>query len=225
MITCFFGVPRVGKNTLLTMIALQELKKMKQGKSKYKHIYTDFFVEGCEFIDYRVFKHWKMYDSLVLIEEMGLDADGREHKSFTRAERDFFVLHGHIHCDIIYATQDYSNVDKKIRDLTEELWYLSKSCVPVVKHFTFAKRIFRTIAINEHTSELVNGYRFSTFLERIFTKCTKICFRPLYYSKFDSYDEGSLESRPIFESAKWGDKESISVVVAQLNQLEKRKVA
>ena len=165
MITCFFGVPRVGKNTMLTMIAQRELKKMAKGKSKYKHIYTDFYCEGCEQFSFYDFKHFKAYDSLFLSEEMGLDADNRDFKNFPVEIRDWFVLHGHFHCDIIYATQDYSNVDKKIRQLTEELWYLEKSCVPFICEFTTAKRIFRTIAINELTSELIMGYRFSTFLE------------------------------------------------------------
>ena len=203
MITCFFGVPRVGKNTLLTMIAQKELNKMKKGKSRYEHIYTDFYCNGCEQFTYSDFKTYKAYNSLFLIEEMGLDADGRNFKKFSQEERDWFVLHGHMHCDIIYATQDYSNVDKKIRDLTEELWYLRKSCVPLLNRFTFATRIFRTISITELTSELINGYRFSNFLEKLFTPVTKICYRPKYYQFFDSYSEGVLEQRAILSSQEW----------------------
>lgn len=130
MITGLIGVPRVGKNTLLAQIAQFHLKSIEAGLSKYKRIYTDFYCKGCFQFNYSDFKKFKAYDSLFLIEEMGLDADARNFKNFTSEERDFFVLHGHIHCDIIYATQDYSNVDKKIRNLTQELWYLEKSCVP-----------------------------------------------------------------------------------------------
>lgn len=203
MISCYFGVPRVGKNTMLTMMAQRELKRMKRGKSKYKHIYTDFYCEGCEKFSYSDFRKTKAYDSLFLIEEMGLDADNRDFKSFSKAERDWFVLHGHFNCDIIYATQDYSNVDKKIRQLTEELWYLRKSCLPFVRQITTAERIFRTISINEATSELVMGYRFATFTERLFSKCRKLCLRPLYYSNFDSFGEGSLSDRVILTSLPW----------------------
>lgn len=203
MITCFFGVPRVGKNTFLTMLAQRELKKMKKGRSKYKHIYTDFYCEGCEQISYSVLRTHKIYNSLILFEEMGLDADGRNFKNFSKAERDFFVLHGHLYNDIIYATQDYSDVDAKIRRLTQELWYLEKSCVPILRNFTTATRIFRNININEFTSELVVGYRFSKLLEKIFTKVKLICYRPFYYSKFDSHDEGSLKNRPTYAGDVW----------------------
>lgn len=203
MITCLFGVPRVGKNTMLTMIAQRELKKMKFGKSKYKNIYTDFYCEGCKQFKFSDFNDFKAYDSLFLSEEMGLDADNRDYKSFPKGARDWFVLHGHFGCDIIYATQDYSNVDKKIRQLTEELWYLRKSCVPFFCQITSAERIFRTIAINETTSELVMGYRFATLLERLFTKCRKLCLRPLYYSKFDSFGEGSIAPREVLDTLPW----------------------
>ena len=203
MIVCYFGVPRVGKNTFLTMIAQRELKLMEQGKSKYEHIYTDFYCEGCEKFKYSDFRVYKAYNSLFLIEEMGLNADGRKFKDFTPEERDWFALHGHVNCDIIYATHDYSDVDKKIRDKTEELWFLQKSIIPFFRRFTTARRIFRTIDINEHTSELVMGYRFATVIEKLFSSVTKICYRPLYYAKFDSYDEGSLKNRPILESLPW----------------------
>lgn len=215
MITCYFGVPRVGKNTFLTMIAQRELRLMKKGKSKYDHIYTDFYCAGCERFEYSDFRKYKAYNSLFLCEEMGLDADGRNFKNFSKAERDWFVLHGHMHCDIIYATQCYSDVDYKIRKLTEELWYLSKSCVPVLRHFTVATRIFRNIAINEYTSDLVMGYRFSTTLEKLFSRVRLICFRPLWYKYFNSHSEGVLKERSVLHSMTWEE------VLNVLNEKEK----
>lgn len=215
MIVCFFGVPRVGKNTILTKIAQQELRKMKLGLSKYEHIYTDFYCEGCEKFEYKDFKKYKAYNSLFLIQEMGLEADNRNFKGFTVEERNWFVLHGHVHCDIIYATQDYSNVDKKIRDLTEELWYLTKSCVPILRNFTVATRIFRAIAINEMTSELINGYRFSTLLEKLFSRVRMVVYRPKWYKYFDSHSEECLKDREVMYSIKWDD------FIKGLNDVEK----
>ena len=206
MITCFFGVPRVGKNTFLTMIAQRELARIKKGRSIYKHIYTDFYCEGCERIKFDDIGKYKIYDSLLLFEVMGLDADGRAYKTFSNGKRDFLVLHGQFHNDIIYATQDYSNVDKKLRDLTQELWYLEKSCVPFLENWTVATRIFRNININEFTSDLVVGYRFSTLLEKLFTKVRIVCFRPFYYRKFESWNEGSLASREVLQTELWQRK-------------------
>ena len=205
MIVGLFGVPRVGKNTIATMIAQRELKKIKMGITHFEHVYTDFYCEGCEQISWKDFGNYKIKNSVIIFEEMGVDADARDYKKFEQRKRDALVLHGHFFNDVYYCTQNYSNVDKKIRDLTTELWYLEKSCVPFLCEFTVAKRVFRTIAINELTSELVMGYRFATPLEKIFTKCTMICFRPFYYKYFDSYDEGSLADLPEYNGLLWGE--------------------
>ena len=108
------------------------------------------------------------------------------------------VLHRHLGVDIIYSTQNYENVDKKIRDLTSELWYMSKSVVPFFREFTASKRIYRKININEHTSDLVLGYRFCSILESFFASNFELCFRRKYYKYFDSFDELSLTNRPVY---------------------------
>lgn len=216
MITGYFGVPRVGKNTMATKIARKALRQRLYffglvGPKKYDHVYTDFYCEGCEKIDFHVLKEYKMYNSLIIFEEMALDADNRAFKSFDQAIRDYLVLHGHLFNDIIYLTQDYALVDKKIRSLTQELWYLEKSVVPFLSEFTIARRIFRSININEFNGDLVMGYRFCNFIERFFTSNIKICYRRPYYKYFDSHDEGVLASRPVFESMQWTIAEADSI--------------
>lgn len=257
MITCYFGVPGVGKNTMLTKFARREIRRQKLSKifpfiQAYDHVYTDFFVKGAEVFEYDYIKKYKMYNSLILIEEMGINADNRKFKSFTDEERDFYTLHRHIGCDLIYATQDYSKVDAKVRQLTQELWYMSKTVVPIFKHFTSAKRIYRAITINEHLGELTLGYRFCNIIESLFVSNFKLCFRPLYYRYFDSFDEGSLKQRPELVSIPWGSavtdteesnpptssppapkstegragriKSKVGKVLQQLNQLAKKKL-
>lgn len=222
MITCFFGVPGAGKNTLLAKLAVKELRRMKRGKSTYEHVYSDFYVDGCERIDYAKLKEYKIYNSLILFQEMALDADNRKFKSFSDEIRDFFVLHRHLGNDIIYCTQNYDLVDLKIRALTQDLWYMSKSVVPILSHFTIAKRIYRCVNINEHSSELVLGYRFCNLIESFFVSNCKIVFRPFYYKYFDSFEEGSLENRPIYEGEFWNpSKEDKDIaILAQLLNLK-----
>lgn len=203
MITCYFGVPGCGKTTLLTKFAVRELKRMKRGRSVYKHVYTNFYCKGAEVIDYRDLANYKITDSLILLDELAMDADNRKFKTFSDNMRDFFILHRHLGCDIIYATQSYEMVDLKIRQLTAQLWYMSKTVVPVLSMFTSAKKVYRTIAINEHTSELTLGYRFCNLLEAFFASNYKCVFRPRYYKYFDSFDEDVLKSRKEFESYKW----------------------
>ena len=109
MVSCFFGVPGCGKSTLGAFFAIKELKRIKKGKSKYKHIYTNFYVEGTEFIEFDVLKTHKIYDSLIIFDELAMDADNRKFKQFSDKVRDFFILHRHLGNDIIYLTQNYVN--------------------------------------------------------------------------------------------------------------------
>lgn len=206
MIIGYFGVPGSGKSTLLSKFAVKELKRIKSGKSKYKDVYTNFYVAGCKMIDYDNLESMKVYDSLIILDEITLDADNRNFKSFPVGVRDFFILHRHLGCDIIYATQSYELVDKKIRQLTQELWYMSTTVVPFLRNFTMARRIYRTIKINEYTGDLILGYRFCNLLELLFTSNIKTVFRPFYYRFFDSYDEGCLEPREVFDSDTWSDE-------------------
>lgn len=203
MLTCYFGVPGCGKTTLLTKLATKELKRIKKGKSKYKNVATiNFEVNGCSYIKFDDLKTHKFYDTLILVDEITMDADNRNFKSFGSDIRDFIILHRHLGLDIVYATQNYENVDKKIRDLTQELWFMSKTVVPFFDRFTSAKRIYREININEMNSELTLGYRFCNWLEAFFVSNYRLVYRPLYYSSFDSYDELSLKGRPVLDLEK-----------------------
>lgn len=189
MIKCYFGVPGAGKSTIL-------VKEYRKRKKKYKHFYTlNIDIEGCQRITKDILEKYVIYDSLILWDEITMDADNREFKTFSKELRDFFILHRHLGCDIIYATQNFENVDKKVRDLTSELWYMSKSVIPILSEFTTAKRIYRKININEFTSDLTLGYRFCTLIESFFTSNFMLVFRRKYYKYFDSYNTLGLEKR------------------------------
>lgn len=203
MITCYFGVPGVGKTTFATKIAQKALKRIEKGKSNYKEVYTNFYCKGCKKIEFSDLKDNLIRDSLIVFDELTLDADNRCYKDFPLAIRDFLVLHRHVGVDIVYLTQNYSAIDLKIRHLTQELWYMSRSVIPLLTEFTYAKRIYRQININENTSELTLGYRFCNFLEGLFVSNMKYCFRRQYYKYFDSYEEGKLKGRPLFISETW----------------------
>lgn len=193
MIKAYFGVPGCGKSTTL-------VKEYKKNKKKYDYIYTiNLKIKGVPMITKEDLENFKFKNTLILWDEITMDADNREFKSFSKDLRDFFILHRHLGCDIIYATQNFENVDKKVRDLTCELWYMQKSVVPLLGQFTTTKRIYRTININEHTSELTLGYRFCNFVESIFVSNFKIIFRPRFYKYFDTHDELNLKTRLLYE--------------------------
>lgn len=225
MITCYFGVPGCGKTTLLTKFAVQELKLIKKGKSKYNAVYTNFYCKGAKKVDFNDFKTHIVRNSLIIFDEITMDADNRKFKQFPDSIRDFFILHRHVGCDIIYATQSFEMVDLKIRQLTQELWYMSRSVIPILTHFTYAKRIYRQININEHTSDLTLGYRFCNLLEAFFVSNMKYCLRKPYYKYFDSYEEGILGDRPVLISDTWDNSKKPPSSVDVCSELPETVVA
>lgn len=184
MVTGYFGLPGSGKTTFLTMLAQKELRRIAKGKSKYKYVLCNFHCEGTIYFDMRRdLGNYLIEDALILIDEITLDADSRDFKSFTKNLKLFFLLHRHYNCDIVYFTQMYDNVDKKIRDITFDLFFVKKIWI-----FSMAKRIFRILDINQDTHEIVCGYRFATLLDKIGGGCTKWCCRPRWYKYFDSWE-------------------------------------
>lgn len=201
-IRAYFGSPGCGKSTILTKIACRERKR-----GRYEHIYTNFFCLGFEKIEFPDIGKFHYTNSLIILDEITIDADSREFKDFDKRVRDFFIYHRHLGNDIVYATQDYSRCDKIIRDLTEELYYvrsispalpLLRKLIPVSK----ASRIFRTLDIDEHSHDIVYGYRFATLFERLFGRVSFFCWRPRFYKYFNSYSD-PFTDRPEAPHDKW----------------------
>lgn len=216
MITGYFGVPGCGKTTLATkkarkinkMIKRDE-KRVKRGlkrKCPYDYVLTNFSCKGCYKINFTDIGIYDIQRCAIILDELTIDADNREFKSFARSSVEGFIYHRHYFNDIFYYTQNYNAVDKKIRDLTHTLYFVKKSYLPFFNLFTKARRIFRTIDINEHTKEIVNGYRFPNLFELILdffglVRIGEICFRPFYYKDFDSFCQ-PLDLLP-FKYDKW----------------------
>lgn len=203
MITCYFGVPGCGKTTLLTKIAQKELKRIRKGRSPYKHILTNFYCQGCEMVDFKDLGTQYIENSLILLDEITLDCDSRDFKVFSKGHKDFFTLHRHLMNDIIVFCQDFDRMDKTIRNNVYDLWYITKPVFPLLREFSVCRRIYRNIAINEMTSDLTLGYRFPNFWERVFSPSVRFVFRRPYYKFFNSFDTSSLSDRPLFEYNSW----------------------
>ena len=193
MIKGYVGVPGCGKSTTL-------VKEYRKNRKKYDNIYSvNIEIKGVKQITKEDVRKYRFKNALILWDEITLDYDNRNFKEFTKEDKEFWLLHRHMGVDIIYATQNYENVDKKIRDLTIELWYMQKSVVPLLSGLTTTKRIYRNININENNSELTLGYRFCNKMEGIFVSNFKIIWRRKYYKYFNSFDELSLKERKQYE--------------------------
>lgn len=178
MITCVFGLPGSGKSTLMAKMAVQA---MKPRNKRYDRVYCNFFLLGAYPIQFRDLGIYNFENSLILIDEAMNEADSRGFKSFTSELKYFFSNHRHYGCDVVYFTQAYDDVDKKIRNNTAELLYIRKFLF-----WSFTTPIVRKIIINDYTNEIQTGYRMKGFLS------SRWYFRPRYYKYFDSFERKNL---------------------------------
>ena len=179
MITCVFGLPGSGKSTLMARLCRQALSK--KGRRRYDRVYCNFFLLGAYPLQFKDLGVYNFENSLILIDEAMNEADSRGFKNFTNDLKYFFSNHRHFGCDVVYFTQAYDDVDKKIRNNTEELLYIRR-----FMWWSFTTPIVRKIIINEHTQEIQMGYK----MKGLFS--SHWYFRPKYYKYFDSYERKTL---------------------------------
>lgn len=181
-----FGKKGSGKNTLLTKWSI------KYNRMGY-HVYSDSEI----FNTYKLNTDWiGKYDfpknSVLLIQEAGMTWDNRNFKSFPEEVRDFFKLQRHKSVIVVLASQSF-DVDKKLRDLTDEMYLVTN----FMRIFSVAKRINKKITIqkaenndnkssSDQASFLTESYSFDLPL---FWKFTYI---PRYVRYFNSFEAVEL---------------------------------
>lgn len=180
-VTCYYGLPGSGKTTVLTAIAQQELQRIRLGKSKYSAVMTNFYCRNCDVfktadIESRTFRR-----CLILIDEITLIWDSRNFKTFPDSVKDFFTLHRHLHTDVIYATQYYQNVDKRIRDVTDTTYRVRK-----IGKFHLCSRERLAVQYPEETGEIIIGYKRPTPLQLL--SGAKIFYGVKWYDFFDTHE-------------------------------------
>lgn len=196
-VSLYFGLPGCGKTTLLAAKA----KKGVRQRRRYKNVYSNvrLAIPGVTYIDNACIGIYELRDALILIDEATLFADSRDHKNFPKHLIQFFLLHRHYNCDVILFTQQWNAVDKKIRVITDRVFYVYKGFW-TGKWWSCYYRIPYGIIIpdpkkdsSEKLGEIVQGYCKPHFLVRLFSP--KL-FRPKYYKYFDSWAAPDLPELP-----------------------------
>ena len=196
MISCIFCPPGCGKSSVLTLIAQEELKRIRSGKSKYTAVYTNFDCQDCLKIDFRDLGHYYYHDCLIILDELTLSADNRSWKSFPQESKEFICLHRHFGVDLIYSVQDWSRAEKTIRENTVQLFYCNRFL-----WWSIVRPIYRTITINEYVGDLIMGYRFPRLNELIGS--LKIYYIKKAWRYYDSFDKYGFDALPTPQNLKW----------------------
>lgn len=194
-ISLYFGLPGCGKTTWLTKLALDAVRK-----GQYQNVYTNVHlnIPGVTYIDNDVIGQYELKNCLLLIDEATLFADNRAYKEFSKGRMEYFLEHRHRFADIVLFTQQWDGVDRKIRVITDRVYYVYKgvltghwfSCcwrVPYGILFPDPKKT------GEKLGEIVQGYSKPNILVRLFARRI---YRPKYYPYFDSWELEELPPLP-----------------------------
>lgn len=166
------GLPRSGKSTFLAKLA-------KKYQKKGLTVYSNFYIKGCYQLDFDLLGKVDYHDCVMLIDEISLFADCRNFKEFGKDLVYFFTNHGHYNILIWWCSQS-ADCDKKIRNLTESLYYVR----PAPFGFSYLRRIEKGI----NTDTMTDCYKLCGF--------PRLVWRWRYYKMFDSYCRRSLPPAP-----------------------------
>lgn len=197
----YFGLPGCGKTTLATSLAWK-FTHDKKFKKRYKNVYVNFGVDlpGVTVIKNEYLGKYQLENGAVLLDEASLLADSRDYKNFSKNFLQFFLMHRHYNLDIYLFNQGWDAVDKRIRVITDRVYYIYKSRI-LGKLFSSYYRIPYDIIIpdpkgknsGEKLGDIIQGYCKPPLLQRIFSH--KI-YRPRYYKYFDSWEAPQLDPLP-----------------------------
>lgn len=195
-VSLYFGLPGAGKTTMMVYLALKGLKS-----KRYQYIYCNvrISVPGVTYIDNDCIGKYNLCDCLILVDEATLFADSRDFKNFDKGKLTYFLEHRHYNCDIVLFTQQWDGVDRKIRVITDRVFYVYKG--KLLGHwFTRCYPIPYGIIIpdpkkdsSEKLGEIVQGYAKPNVLVRLFSPWL---YRPRYYKYFDSWERPTLPALP-----------------------------
>lgn len=168
-----------GKSTLLTKMALQHLKRGWD-------VYSTEPIPGCHLIAPEDIGYFEFpWHSLVVIDEIGMIWDNRNFKSFKPEVRDWFKLQRHRKIKVICASQSF-DVDKKIRDLADDMYLLQKK----FRVFSYGKRILKILDITEATgdseSRIVDNLKFDSIFW-FWAGSRTLTFIPAWTKYFDTF--------------------------------------
>lgn len=195
-VSLYFGLPGAGKTTVMCKI----MKKAVKDK-RYKNVYCNVHntIPGVTYIDNHCIGKYDLRDALICIDEATLFADSRDYKSFSKDRLTYFLEHRHFNVDIVLFTQQWDGVDRKIRVITDRVYYVYKGAL-LGHWFSRAYRVPYGIIIpdpkrsaTEKLGEIIQGYCKPGLFARLFGLWV---FRPRYYKYFDSWECPPLPPLP-----------------------------
>lgn len=177
-IQIFFGLIGSGKTTIAASICKKALKRGIR-------VFSNMPIKGAYILKIEEIGHYDMDDSILLIDEAGIDFDNRDYsKNFKDKKRlSWFKLVRHHHGAVFLFSQSWTDMDVKIRNLACKYWYVHRSIIPF---FVSACPVKKSFGINENEKKPDDIYSIPHPLLRPFFEHR--VFGPLYWKLFDSWE-------------------------------------
>lgn len=186
----YFGVPGSGKTTFAAWYVKQ---CMKYGI----RVFTNVPVQGAYKVERSDIGRYMIRDAVLIIDECSLEYNNRDFKNFERKQNEFYSLHRHYCVEPVLLSQGWEDADKRLRTLTQQLYYVRKSLIP---GFISRKQIEKIFDIDPQTRQPIDGYRFTPF-----SWCWIYC--PPLWKMFDSFEAPELPEKQ-WEKWQFGSTES-----------------
>lgn len=193
------GLPGSGKTTEGTKQAILHtrgtlMQRLLKVKPRFQTVYSNMYLPNSfefEADDLGLFQVPE--DTLMFIDEAGIYFDSRKFKTFSNAARNFLKLHRQYRVKLIFASQS-TDVDKKIRDLCDEIWIMK--CIAGV--LIVKRRVKKIIDVSNNTvnnsgsdtgtinlgGDIVEKYKY--------VGLPRFTFVPRYVEFFKSYNPPEL---------------------------------
>lgn len=192
----YFGLPRSGKTAYCTYLAICEQIKIFEGKSSYERVICNWPIDfpGILFSSYDyILNHACGRKSLIFIDEAQLDFSDRDFKSFSKKDTEFFTMASHYLYDLRLITQQWDGVDRKIRVLVNDVFYVKKgrwnySHIYPVKYSIFIPRRKDNDSSSPNLGQIIQGYERWSVTESLFHRRF---WRPYVYGLYDTHCDPS----------------------------------
>ena len=170
MISLYFGNIGSGKSTILAKLA------SKAENLGYQRTFSNVPIKGTILIKSSDLGFYDFSNSLVLLDEGGIDFNNRFYAKMPLETIQFLKLSRHYNCDIAIVSQSFDDIDITFRRLCDKLYYVWR----ISKHFTSTRQIVKSITIDEDSKQIIDSYDKVRFSFRP-------VFMPKYWKMFDSY--------------------------------------
>lgn len=200
-VALFFGLPGSGKTMFLAKTAYDNVGCHILTNDQFSTL--DIASDVVERETFGMYDYNQDDDNLnvILWDEASLNGfDNRDWKSFDKYSMEFLKRIRKYNSAIVFSNQGWDELDKKIKEgLCNYVYYCQNK-----GSYSVAYRLFKEIAISDLTCEIMEGWRYPTFWERIADPSVVLYVRHKSMGKhYDTLERDT--TKPLYSARSAGD--------------------